>query len=218
MSVVLVDYFCRNIDEPQPDEDIDGPPFWSFCLHSLYPSFEEILVKLDQEQFNGIQTAAFLGFCRQFLTYYAYCLTLPNDEYERLDGLHQFMNLIDQQLCKNTAICKNLRMFCLKLIRSNEKSLRDVQVKYISINRANWMRDFQDEFKGEATTKQFIVPPKVPEVPEMDRLLKRFDEAGFKDVAVLGEMLKIQGTIARYKLFTMFMTEIYTGLCGPEAT
>jgi len=76
-------------------------------------------------------------------------------------------------------------MFCLKLIRSNEKSLRDVQLKYININRADWIRNFQNEFKGEATAKQFIIPPKVAEVVEMDRLLKMFGESGFKDLKLL---------------------------------
>jgi len=174
MAVVLVDYFCRNIEEPEVDEKLEGPAFESSCIQSLYPSFEEMMNKLNEEELNGIQTTAFLGFCRQFLTYYVDCLVLPNEEYNKLEDLNDFMNRINQLLNKNNIICKNLRMFCLKLIRSNEKSLRDVQLKYININRADWIRSFQDEFKGEATPKQFIIPPKVAEVAEMDRLLKLF--------------------------------------------
>ena len=50
----------------------------------------------------------------------------------------------------------------------------------------------------------------------MDRLLKNFDESGFRDLKLLEEMLKIDNATARYKLFTMFMTEIYSKLCGAD--
>ena len=41
MSVVLVDYFCRNIKEPEVDEALKGVEYESACIQSLYPSFEE---------------------------------------------------------------------------------------------------------------------------------------------------------------------------------
>ena len=174
--------------------------------------------KVNEEELNGIQTAAFLGFCRQFLTYYVDCLRLSSEEYERLEGLNNCVNEIDKLLSENTSLCKNLRVFCLKLIRSKEKSLRAMQMKYISINRAHWMKGFRDEFKDEATSKQFIIPPKVSEASAIDPLLKQFEDSGFREVPLLGEMLKIDDATSRYKLFTMFMTEIYSGVCGPQAT
>ena len=103
-------------------------------------------MKKVEEDLNGIQTTVFLGFCRQFLIYYVDCLVLSGEEYEKLDGLNNCMNQIDVLLNKNTAICKNLRVFCMKLIRSKERSLREVQIKYISIKRANWMQSLQEEF------------------------------------------------------------------------
>jgi hypothetical protein len=39
MSVVLVDYFCRNLDDPEPEQDLEGAQFNSFCVQTLYPSF-----------------------------------------------------------------------------------------------------------------------------------------------------------------------------------
>ena len=46
MAVVLVDYFCRNIDEPDLQDDLEGDAYSSQCIQSLYPNFEEVLKKV----------------------------------------------------------------------------------------------------------------------------------------------------------------------------
>lgn len=46
MAVVLVDYFCRNIDEPDVEDDLEGDAYLSQCIQSLYPNFEEVLKKV----------------------------------------------------------------------------------------------------------------------------------------------------------------------------
>ena len=52
----------------------------------------------------------------------------------------------------------------------------------------------------------------------MDRLMKQFETSGYLDTKLLEEMFRFDSPTARYKLFTMFMTEIYSGLCGEQAT
>jgi hypothetical protein len=77
------------------------------------------------------------------------------------------MNDTDILLSKQTKICENLRVYCLKLIRSKEKSLREVAIKYININRATWFKFLKEEFATEITPKQFVIPPQIEEHKQM---------------------------------------------------
>lgn len=48
LSVVLVDYFCRNLVDPDPGEEVmEGADLDVFCLESLFPQFEEFMKKID---------------------------------------------------------------------------------------------------------------------------------------------------------------------------
>lgn len=51
----------------------------------------------------------------------------------------------------------------------------------------------------------------------MDGLIKDLFDRGYKDMGILNRMLQIDHPSARYKLFTFFMTDIYSSLCGAEA-
>jgi hypothetical protein len=51
----------------------------------------------------------------------------------------------------------------------------------------------------------------------MDALIKDFFDKGYKDMGILSRMLQYDNPVARYKLLTFFMTDIYSNLCGNEA-
>lgn len=125
------------------------------------------------------------------------------------------MNKIDNLLAKETALSENLRVFCLKLIRSKERSLRDVFVKYININKGQWLQRMREHFKTEDTPKQFNIPPEVSQQP-IDLIIKRFQDSGYKDIKIVEEMFKLKEPLNRYKMYTFFMTDVYPGLCGQE--
>lgn len=57
-------------------------------------------------------------------------------------------------------------------------------MKYININKADWLQRMREHFKTEDTPKQFSIPPEIGAAP-IDALIKQFQDGGYRDVKLL---------------------------------